>query len=83
MEKTLRDYINLIEEMSSKVTKEPLDEISQDLKNRYVGRAVTAHGGYNMARRNTTDKEKEYWARKEKNTKKGISRAVRKPGELD
>lgn len=55
-----------------------IDEISQELKNRYVERAVTAHGGYNMARRNTTGKVKEYFARKEANTKKGISRALRK-----
>lgn len=56
----------------------PVNEISQDLKNRYVERAVTAHGGYNMARRNTTGKVREYFARKEANTKKGISRALAK-----
>lgn len=55
---------------------EKLDEISQKLKDRYVDRAVNAHGHYNMARRNTQGKDQEYWARKEKNTKKGISRAL-------
>lgn len=54
----------------------PINEISKQLKDRYVARAVTAHSGYNMARRNTQGDEKEYFARKEKNTQKGISRAV-------
>jgi hypothetical protein len=53
-----------------------LVEISKPLRDRYVNRAVSAHGGYNMARRNTQGKEQEYWARKEQNTKKGISRAL-------
>lgn len=53
-----------------------VNEISQELKNRYVERATAAHGHYNMARRNTTGKVKEYFARKEANTKKGISRAL-------
>jgi hypothetical protein len=53
-----------------------LAEISKPLRDRYVNRAVTAHGGYHMARRNTQGKDQEYWARKEKNTHKGISRAL-------
>lgn len=53
-----------------------IDEISKQLRDKYVERAVTAHGGYNMARRNTTGADQEYFARKEKNTQKGISRAL-------
>jgi hypothetical protein len=53
-----------------------INEISKQLRDRYVERAVTAHGGYNMARRNTTGKDQEYFARKEANTKKGIARAL-------
>jgi len=63
--------------ISEIITETKLEEISQELKDRYVGRATTAHSGYNMARRNTTGKEKEKWARKERNTKKGISRALK------
>jgi len=53
-----------------------INEISKQLRDRYVQRAVTAHGGYNMARRNTTGDEKKHWERKEKNTQTGISRAL-------
>lgn len=51
-------------------------EISKDLRDRYVDRAASAHGGYNMARRNTQGTDQEHWARKERNTKQGISRAL-------
>jgi hypothetical protein len=63
--------------ISEIVTEAKLEEISQEVKDKYVGRASTAHSGYNMARRNTTGKEQEKWARKERNTKKGISRALK------
>lgn len=53
-----------------------INEISKQLRDRYVQRAVTAHGGYNMARRNTTGDDKKHWERKEKNTQAGISRAL-------
>lgn len=59
-----------------------LEEVSQELKDKYVDRATTAHSGYNMARRNTTGKEQEVWTRKERNTKRGISRAL-KDTEID
>ena len=58
-----------------------LTEISDELKKKYAYWATGAHGHYNMARRNTQGAEQEYWARKEHNTQKGISRALRKPGE--
>jgi hypothetical protein len=63
--------------ISEIVTEAKLEEISKELKDRYDDRATTAHSGYNMARRNATDKEKEHWARKERNAKKGISRALK------
>ena len=53
-----------------------LDEISQGLRDKYVAKATAAHGHYNMARRNTTGADQQYFARKEKNTQKGISRAL-------
>jgi hypothetical protein len=63
--------------ISEIVTEAKLEEVSKELKDRYVQQAVGAHGHYNMARRNTQGKDKEYWARKEKNTQKGISRALK------
>lgn len=61
-----------------KPTNKKVNEISDELRNRYVNRAVTAHGGNNMARRNTQPgtSDHEYFARKEKNNAKGISRAL-------
>lgn len=53
-----------------------LAELSKTTRDRYVNKAVSADGHYNMARRNTQGKDQEYWARKEQNTKKGISRAL-------
>jgi hypothetical protein len=53
-----------------------LNEISKGLRDKYVAKATAAHGHYNMARRNTTGADQEYFARKEKNTQKGISRAL-------
>jgi hypothetical protein len=53
-----------------------LNEISQGLRDKYVAKATAAHGHYNMARRNTTGADQQYFARKEKNTQKGISRAL-------
>lgn len=53
-----------------------ISEISKNLRDKYVDRAVTAHGHYNMARRNTQGEEQSEWARKEQNSKNGISRAL-------
>ena len=53
-----------------------LNEISKELRDKYVNRAVSAHGGYNMARRNTQGDEQKEWQRKENNTNRGISRAL-------
>lgn len=53
-----------------------LNEITRGLIDKYVERATAAHGHYNMARRNTTGDTQKYFARKEKNTQKGISRAL-------
>lgn len=54
-----------------------LDEISQDIKDRYVRRASSEHGMANFAKRSTSGKEQEYWAHMEKKRKKGISRALK------
>jgi hypothetical protein len=63
--------------ISDIINEAKLEEVSKELKDKYVDRATTAHSGYNMARRNTTGKEQEHWGRKERNTKKGISRALK------
>ncbi|WP_396189435.1 hypothetical protein, partial [Flavobacterium sp.] len=59
---------------------EKVTEVSPELKQRYLDKAYPAHGDYNMARRQTTGKEQEHYARKEKNTKAGIKRAVGEQG---
>jgi len=53
-------------------------EISQSTKDRYLRRATGDATMANFAKRSTSGKEQEYWARKEKNRKKGIARALPK-----
>lgn len=58
-----------------------LHETSNNKLDGYVERAVTAHGMANFARRSSEGSNKaaaEYWARKEKNRKQGISTALDK-----
>ena len=60
------------------VKEESLDEISSELKTRYVNKAIDDHSGHNNGRKNTTPgtAAHSYFKRKEANRKKGISRAI-------
>lgn len=61
-----------------------IDEISKKSKDSYVSKAVDDHGHANMARRHSHEpKEKEYWSRREKNRKKGISRALSNESQIE
>lgn len=60
-----------------------LSELSKQTLTRYIKRASSEHDMANFAKRQTEnvpgkEKEAKYWARKEKNRKKGISRAIDK-----
>jgi hypothetical protein len=72
-------YVNQKKGSAKMAEDTQIDEISRDMKNRYIDRASRDHGGANMARRHTTPgtKDHEYFKRKEKTLKKGITRASR------
>lgn len=55
---------------------EQIEEISKEKTQKYLDRAVDDHSHQNMARRNTTGDQQKEFARKEKNRKTGIGRAV-------
>ena len=54
-----------------------LNEISQSTKDRYIKRASTDATLANVAKRSSTGKTHDYWARKEKNRKQGLNRAFK------
>jgi len=59
-----------------KLAEEDLQETSKEKAQRYINRAVPDHDMANFAKRQTSGTEQKYWARLERNRKKGISRAV-------
>lgn len=60
------------------IESENLNEISDEAKQKYIPIASRDASLANMAKRNSQDpKEQEYWARKEKNRKKGLVRAFK------
>jgi hypothetical protein len=59
-----------------KLAEEDLQETSKEKAQRYINRAVPDHDMANFAKRQTSGDEQKYWARLERNRKKGISRAV-------
>lgn len=72
------DFHNVLE-----YAKSTISETSKERAEKYLQRAISDHGMANFARRSTEgqpgkEKEAEFWKRKEKNRKEGISRAIDK-----
>lgn len=78
--KSLKEF-NAMLEFVRTISEEQIDEVSSHRMSKYVERAATDHSMSNFARRQTEnvpgkEDEAKYWARKESNRKKGISRAI-------
>ena len=67
------------------IKEELVTELSKELKDRYLRRAIPDHGMANLARRQTKEgtKAHQYWKKKEQDRKKGISRAMKEEQLID